>query len=232
MRRRKTSKARSCTVLAPRRVMRTAEDSRIGSPKISRPAWRSVLPVSTTSAMASATPSWMLVSTAPSRRTTLGADAVLLEVGAHHAGVGRGDPLAGEVGDVGELPARAREAEPAAPEAEVDGLLGLGAGVEQQVAPGDADVEGALPDVQGDVAGAQVEELDVVLGVDERELLGVVALAVAGLAQDLRGRLRQAALVGDGDAQRRARGPGRGCAHCCLTGGRRRRRARGRRPAS
>ena len=44
------------------------------------PACRSVLPVSTTSAITSATPSWIAVSTAPSRRITLGLDAALLEV--------------------------------------------------------------------------------------------------------------------------------------------------------
>ncbi len=41
------------------------------------------------------------------------------------------------------------------------------AGVEQQVAAGDADVEGAGADVDGDVARAQVEELDVVVGVGD-----------------------------------------------------------------
>ncbi len=55
----------------PARVTSTASDSRMLSPKVSNPAWRSVLPVSTTSATTSATPSWMLVSTAPSRRMTV-----------------------------------------------------------------------------------------------------------------------------------------------------------------
>ena len=86
-------------------------------------------------------------------------------------------------------------------EAERQHLLGLGAGVEQQVAAGDADVEGALADVQRDVARPEVEELDAVLGVDEAELLGVVALAVAGLAQHLGGGLRERSLVGDRDPQ-------------------------------
>ena len=43
-----------------------ASDSRIGSPNSSSPAWRRVVPVSTTSAITSATPSRMAVSTAPS----------------------------------------------------------------------------------------------------------------------------------------------------------------------
>ena len=52
------------------RPIRTASLRRIGSPKTSRPWLRSVVPVSTTSAMTSATPRVIAVSTAPSRRTT------------------------------------------------------------------------------------------------------------------------------------------------------------------
>ena len=55
---------------APVRRTSTASDSRIGSPTISRPACRSVVPVETTSAITSATPSRTAVSTAPSSRTT------------------------------------------------------------------------------------------------------------------------------------------------------------------
>ena len=68
----------------------------------------------------------------------------------------------------------------------------LRAGVEQQVAAGDADVEGALADVHRDVARAQEEELDVVVRVEQVELLGVAALPVAGLAQHLGGGRRTA----------------------------------------
>ena len=89
------------------------------------------------------------------------------EEGRDHADVRRGDAHARQVGEVGVAAGRAGEVEPAAAEPERQHLLGLGAGVEQQVAAGDPDVEGALPDVQRDVAGAQVEELDAVLGVDE-----------------------------------------------------------------
>ena len=131
-----------------------------------------------------------------------GVDAAVLEEGTDHADVRRGDPAAGQLREVGELARRAGEQEAAAAEAEGEHLLGLGAGVEQQVAAGDADVEGALADVQRDVARAQVVELDAVLGVDQRQLLGVVALAVAGLAQHLGGGLGQRALVGHGDPQR------------------------------
>ena len=82
---------------APARVTSTASDSRITSPKISSPAWRSVLPVSTTSAITSATPSWIERLDGAVEPDDGGVDAVLLEVAAHHAGVRRGDPLAGQV---------------------------------------------------------------------------------------------------------------------------------------
>jgi hypothetical protein len=147
-----------------------------------------------------------------------GLDAALLEEGLHDADVRRGDAGAGELGQVGVPPRGTGEAEAAATEPELEGLLGLGAGVQQQVAAGDPDVEGALADVQRDVTRAQVEELDAVLLVDERQLLGVVALAVAGLAQDLGGGLGQRPLVGDGYSQE-----GHGWS---FRGGRRRRRAR------
>ena len=103
--------------------------------------------------------------------------------------------------DAGRRAGRRREVEPRAAEAERQHLLGLGAAVEQQVAAGDADVERALADVQRDVARAQVEELDAVLAVGQGQPLGVGALAVAGLAQDVGGGLRQRALVGHREAE-------------------------------
>ena len=78
---------------------------------------------------------------------------------------------------------------------------GVRAGVEQQVTAGDADVERALPHVDRDVAGTQVEELDVVVGVDGDEVLGGAALAVAGLRQHLGGGLGEGALVGHGNGE-------------------------------
>ncbi len=50
--------------------MSTAVDSSSGLPTASRPAWRRVAPVDTTSAITSATPSRIAFSTAPSRRIT------------------------------------------------------------------------------------------------------------------------------------------------------------------
>ena len=73
--------------------------------------------------------------------------------------------------------------------------------VEQEVLAGDADVEAAGSDIDRDVAGAQVEELGLVLGVDEDELARIVALQVARLAQHLHGGLGQRSLVGHCDAK-------------------------------
>ena len=117
-----------------------------------------------------------------------GVDAALLQERADHPDVRRGDPQPGELVEVGVGALRAGEPEPAAAEPEAHHLVGLRARVHEQVTAGDADVEGALADVERDVARAQVEELDAVLGVGQRQLLGVVALPVAGLAQDLGGR--------------------------------------------
>ncbi len=105
-------------------------------------------------------------------------------------------------------------------------LHGRRAGVQEEVAPGDADVEGPPADVDRDVAGAQVEELDAVLGVGQGQLLGVGALDVSGLLEHLRGRRATAIpcsgrrLAGSRSARRGHRGSGPDP----LRGGRRRRR--------
>jgi hypothetical protein len=176
----------------------TASDSRIGSPTISRPAWRSVVPVDTTSAITSATPRRTAVSTAPSRGIT-SARSRAGEVALHQPRVRGGDPLAREVVDVVGGSRHRRVAEGRTTEAEREDLLGSAGRVEQQVAAGDPDVELAGADVGGDVARAQEEELGVVLRVDEHELALVVPLAVAGLASICSGP-GEGALVRHGDA--------------------------------
>jgi len=64
----------SCAIgfdaVTPARCTSTASDTQIGSPKATRLCWRSVRPEPTTSATASATPSWIEISTAPSSRMT------------------------------------------------------------------------------------------------------------------------------------------------------------------
>jgi len=119
----------------------------------------------------------------------------------HHAGVGRRDALAGQVGDGGGDAGATGVPEAGGAEAEGADLGGRGPGVQQQVAAGDADVEGALADVDRDVARAEVEELDAVLGGDDGQVLAIRALAVAGLGEDVGRRQREGALVGEGDAQ-------------------------------
>ena len=91
------------------------------------------------------------------------------------------------------------EPEATAAETERHDLDGVGVGVEQHVAAGDADVERALPDVDRDIAGSKIEELDTVRLVEECEFLRVGALQVARLPEHLSCWLRQRALVGDGD---------------------------------
>ena len=66
-----------------------------------------------------------------------------LQVTAHHPDVRRGDALAGQVVEAASVPAGPANRKRERPKPS-GGLLGLGAGVEQQVAPGDADVEADL----------------------------------------------------------------------------------------
>ena len=63
-------------------------------------------------------------------------------------------------------------------------------GVEQHVAAGDADVESSLADIDRNVARAQIEELDAVDFVEERQL-PIRALRVTSLPQHLGGRFGQ-----------------------------------------
>ena len=128
-----------------------------------------------------------------------GGDAALTEVPAHEAVVARRDPLPLEVLELGELADRTGEAERRGGEAEAEQLLGLHLGVEQEVAAGDAHVEGAAAHVDRDVPGSQVEELDVVVRVDHDEFAAAFAtLAVAGLGEHRRGGFGQGSLVRDG----------------------------------
>jgi hypothetical protein len=82
-------------------------------------------------------------------------------------------------------------------------------GLQQHVAAGDADVQRAGGDVDGDVAGPQVEELGVAVGVVDGEVLGAAALPVAALGEHGGRGLAQDALVRHGDAQHGADSFGR-----------------------
>ncbi len=139
----------------------------------------------------------------------LGGQPARGQVGSDETGVRRRDALARDVLDRGHLTGLAGIPERRGAEAERHDLDGVGAGVEQQVAAGDPGVDGARADVDGDVARAQVEELDVVLGVGDDELLAVPTRAVARLAEQLDGRVGQGTLVGHGDSQHGEESPQR-----------------------
>ena len=220
--------SRRCAAAAPRcawssprpsRRMRTASLTAGSARRRPQgPAGAGWCPVSTTSAMTSATPSVIAVSTAPSRRTTSADSPRSARCRADEARVLVATRLPVDV-------ARRWRPDPAcAAYRNVDAPKPSGMtstapepGVEQQVAAGDAGVDGARADVDGDVARTQVEELDVVLGVGDDELLAVAARAVARLAQHLDGRSDREPLLGTAI---------RSMAVEVLRGGSRRRRAR------
>lgn len=143
--------------------------------------------------------------------------APLREVGADQAWVRGRDPLALEPLRVRDSAGHGGEAEGRAREAQRHELLGGAPGVEQQVATRDAGVDPPHTDVDRDVAGTQVEELGVVVGVADDELLAVTTDPVARLTEHRDGRLGERSLVGDGDTHRSG-----------LRGGSRRRRGSGR----
>jgi hypothetical protein len=68
-------------------------------------------------------------------------------------------------------------------------LDGVDLGVVEHVAPRDPHVEVPGGDIDGDVTRAEVEELDLILGVDEAELAGVAAAAIPGVAEHHTGGL-------------------------------------------
>src|SRR6185369_1496268 len=80
-------------------------------------------------------------------------------------------------------------------EVQRDQLLRGHPAVLQQVTSGDADVEPAGADIDGDVTRAQEEELDVVLVVGHDELGAVAPDVVARVAEQLAGGGGQRALV-------------------------------------
>jgi hypothetical protein len=80
-------------------------------------------------------------------------------------------------------------------------LLGVRAGVEQHVAPRDAHIESALAHVDGDVLGAQEEELHVVVRILNDEITGRGRRQISRLAQHLAGGIGELPLIGQCDAQ-------------------------------
>lgn len=131
----------------------------------------------------------------------VGGDAAAGEVVTHQVGVRGRDALAGEVGDIPLLVGGCRVAEGRRAEAHRELLVDLGPRVAGEVASGDTEVQAPRPDVDGDVLGAQEEELDVVVVVENRQVLGVTSFAVAGLGEDGRRGFGERTLVGYGHSQ-------------------------------
>ena len=74
------------------------------------------------------------------------------QVAAHQDVIGGGHPAPGDVGQGAHGPLGSGEAEGGAGEAQGQVLDGVDPGVQEQVAAGDAGVDGALADIDGDVA--------------------------------------------------------------------------------
>ena len=149
-------------------------------------------PSSTTSAIASATPSRTAVSTAPSSRITRPSTPRSARCGRSRPGYAVAMRLPARSSTVAAIPGRAGEAERRAGEAERQDRLGVRTRVEQQVPAGDADVEPARADVDRDVAGAEEEELGVVLRVQQDEFAGVATLRGSPLRRASGWRVRRA----------------------------------------
>ena len=131
----------------------------------------------------------------------LGLDTAVGEVAAEQSVIAGGEALAFELFDRGEVAHGSGEAERGGREAQREQLFGFDLGVEEQVSAGDADVERALADIDGDVAGAEEEEFNVVVRVHHDQLAGVAALAVAGLGEHGGSGFGQGSLVRDGNSQ-------------------------------
>lgn len=103
-----------------------SERTRIASPNSSRPALRKVVPVSTTSAIASATPSPNGRLDCPVKVDQTGVHATLGQVLAQQTGVAGGDSFTGQVPDLVVRSGGCGEAEPASAESGCHDLFGVG----------------------------------------------------------------------------------------------------------
>ena len=133
----------------------------------------------------------------------VGRNAVLREVRLHQAGIARRHPATTDVRDVAHLAGAGGIPKGGGTEAEGHDFLGTAARVKEQVAAGDPGVNGARADVDRDVTRAQVEELDVVVGVVADQFLGVSSGAIARFAEHVERGAGERSLVGDGNAQHR-----------------------------
>ena len=123
------------------------------------------------------------------------------EVVAHQVRIRRRDALTAQIVDAPLLTCGSCIAEGRGPEAHRELLVDLGTRVASEITTGDAEIERARADVDGDVFGSEEEELDVVVDVEDGEILRVGSFAVTRLGQHGGGRLGEGTFVGDCNAQ-------------------------------
>ena len=152
--------------------------------------------------MPSARPSLGATSTAPEIGTISTAMLALGEEAAGRVRVGGRDPVAGEVldGPIGGV-VRDSGRQAAAAVAERADARQFGAGLGQEVDPGDPEIGDPVAHELDDVVGADEQDVEVEV-LDEGHEAPVVLLEdEAGVVQEAQGRLDQAALVRDRQAQ-------------------------------
>ena len=123
------------------------------------------------------------------------------QVGGDEVREARGDACPSQLLRGGEAADGAGVEEAGGTEPEAEHFLGLGLRFQQQVTAGDAGVEDAGADVDGDVAWTQVEEFDPVDFILMDQRLGSASSGVSGLAEHFGGGFGQCALVGHGYTQ-------------------------------
>ncbi len=125
----------------------------------------------------------------------------LCQIFPHQIRVGRGDPLAGQIGRRPVTPGGPRVTEAGRPETQRQAFTHRRIRIEHEVSSGDAEIELSRTDIDGNVFGPQEEKLDLVDVVDDGEVFGIGTPSVARLREDLAGRLTQCAFVGNRDSQ-------------------------------
>ena len=138
-------------------------------------------------------------------RDDAGGDAGALEPRGDRARIGRRDPAALEIGERGDRSAlRDGQREPAAPEAELEQRLDVGAGLDDLVLAGDAEIDVAGGRPHRDVVRAREQEVEVeIVGVGVQRAARRLELD-AGVGQQPRGGLGEPALGGQREPEQAA----------------------------
>ena len=140
-------------------------------------------------------------------RDDAGVDAGALEPCGDGAGVGGRDAAAAEIGERGDRRAVGDgERQPAAAEAELEQRLDVGAGLDDLVLAGDAEVDVTRRRPHRDVVGARQQQVEIeIVGVRVQRAAGRLELD-ARVAQQPGGRLGEPALGGQRQPQQAAAG--------------------------